>query len=754
MNTRGGHLAAAALLLAGCTQLTEVVVVVDSDLAVPEELDGVRIDVTSPGGEFRRATAALAGERALPLPRTLGIVHRGGPLEPLVVVATGTLGGRDVVQRRARLAFAPGRTVELRLDLLRSCVGVACPVDQTCAENGCAPSDVDVALLRDWRGSAERLDATAPLPDAGDGGAGDACAPLAEACNERDDDCDGRTDEDFDLLTDPARCGSCDRACPEAANASPICAGGTCGLACDPGWGDCDGSDATGCEALLLRPSTCGACGVACSGATPFCSGEPGGAIGCTATCDAPMTPCSGSCVDVSRSAAHCGACDNACAAVSGAVPTCADAVCGFRCLTDLFDCNGIAADGCESTLRTLTTCGSCSTSCLLANATESCATGTCVLVACEPGFRDCNTVVADGCETRTDSDLANCGECGGACPASAPQAAVGCAAGVCALSCDPGWADCNRVASDGCEASLSSTLTCGSCGIRCDGATPLCASDATGTPACVAACAPGEELCASTCTSTDGDPRHCGTCENACPSAPSSSPTCMGGVCAIACDPGSGDCDGSRSNGCERSLTTTSDCGACGTACAPGRVCASGACRCPAGLVESAGACLDLTRDPLNCGAVGTACGDREYCVSSACACRPGLTRAGDGTCVDTDTDPNHCGMLGRRCTFSSPNCSAGACAGGCPASTTRCGSFSGAACADLRSDPLHCGGCDTVCAVDEVCVASRCEPFRTGAGCTSCPCESQCPVFGFASCCTYPMTPDVVCVDAASCP
>jgi hypothetical protein len=48
--------------------------------------------------------------------------------------------------------------------------------------------------------------------------------PSTEQCNSLDDDCDALVDEDFDLRNDPARCGGCTNAC----NAGQICLDGTC----------------------------------------------------------------------------------------------------------------------------------------------------------------------------------------------------------------------------------------------------------------------------------------------------------------------------------------------------------------------------------------------------------------------------------------------------------------------------------------------------------------------------------------------
>src|SRR5690606_15044428 len=65
-------LVALTALLTACTgELTELLVVVDSDLAVPSELDSVRVTTES-------MSAAGALTNVSPLPRTVGIVHRGG----------------------------------------------------------------------------------------------------------------------------------------------------------------------------------------------------------------------------------------------------------------------------------------------------------------------------------------------------------------------------------------------------------------------------------------------------------------------------------------------------------------------------------------------------------------------------------------------------------------------------------------------------------------------------------------------------
>jgi alpha-tubulin suppressor-like RCC1 family protein len=85
--------------------------------------------------------------------------------------------------------------------------------------------------------------------------ANDAVHPGAEEqCNGADDDCDGMMDDGA-----VAACGSAiDRG-------ARTCTAGACGIACDPGWGDCDETDTSGCELdLAADVDHCGACDRSC----------------------------------------------------------------------------------------------------------------------------------------------------------------------------------------------------------------------------------------------------------------------------------------------------------------------------------------------------------------------------------------------------------------------------------------------------------------------------------------------------------
>lgn len=75
-----------------------------------------------------------------------------------------------------------------------------------------------------------------------------------------------------------------------------------------------------------------------------------------------------------------------------------------------------------------------------------------------------------DASDARGDVDPCN-GEC-----ANRPHTTMSeCAfAGRCLVWCAPGWADCDRLGSNGCEVDFNNPNSCGGCGIRC-GAARFC---------------------------------------------------------------------------------------------------------------------------------------------------------------------------------------------------------------------------------------------------------------------------------------
>ena len=444
------------------------------------------------------------------------------------------------------------------------------------------------------------------------------------SCNTGFGDCNGRGDDgcESELASDPMNCGGCGRACPHGVNATTVCMAGTCAVTCMAGYGDCDGAPANGCEnEFATNAANCGACGHRCP-AGPNATATCAMAM-CGITCDPGFADCDGDpsngCeVFVATSAANCGGCGVRCM-VPHASATCSAGACGVAtCDTGFADCDGMAMNGCETNLGgDSTNCGACGHRCSLGTA---CSMGMCASV-CSGGATFC----ADRCAA-LDTDVGNCGACGHACDAAANATAV-CRSSACSLSCAAGFGDCDNAPADGCETNLRDSLAnCGACGVACARANASAAC--TGAACSIAACNTGFGNCdGSDANGCEADLRssttNCGGCGQAC-SLPFATGTCAAGSCTIAaCVPGYANCDGVTTNGCETNLATNnSSCGSCGQSCGPGTACSGGSCAsvCTGGTTYCGGSCVDLTADGRNCGGCGNVCPGGQVCRASRC--------------------------------------------------------------------------------------------------------------------------------------
>ncbi len=148
-----------------------------------------------------------------------------------------------------------------------------------------APADSDTDASPTTSGATQSTDS-----DAGETGSGcDDQNPCADnlVC------CAGAC---IDVLADVEHCGGCDGVCPVAPNSVASCVVGTCGTeACEPGFTNCDGDAANGCEVS-------GSCECAPGEKTACYTGLPGTqdvgvCVGGLQTCDAEGTgfgPCEG----------------------------------------------------------------------------------------------------------------------------------------------------------------------------------------------------------------------------------------------------------------------------------------------------------------------------------------------------------------------------------------------------------------------------------------------------------------------------
>ncbi|MBI3183734.1 MAG: hypothetical protein HYZ28_16475 [Myxococcales bacterium] len=255
-----------------------------------------------------------------------------------------------------------------------------------------------------------------------------------EICDDKDNDCDGASDNGFDKLADLAHCGACNSPCAPP-NAVPLCDGGVCSIKqCNAGWWNVNLLVTDGCEYQCTLSN----------GGVEACDGNDN-------DCDKGVDED----FDLNTDPSNCGMCGNACNVPNGHVAAykCVAKVCGVNgCDPGWGDCDQTYPNGCETdTMASLAHCGGCNQPCATPNATPACVAGGCAIGACNPGFKDCNGVVSDGCEIDSNTDLAHCGACNNACAVPANAVAT-CTTGACGYTCSPGFIDLDGSPTNGCE--------------------------------------------------------------------------------------------------------------------------------------------------------------------------------------------------------------------------------------------------------------------------------------------------------------
>jgi hypothetical protein len=387
--------------------------------------------------------------------------------------------------------------------------------------------------------------------------AGLRCAPgckNAADCSGQNKTCDVATHTCFECLGD-ADCGAGQR-----------CAGRICVQGCAPS-APCP-SGQTCCGGACVNPSNnmddCGACGVACPWhphGIPACL-----AGSCTYACAAGFADCDGDVadgceIDTRSDTAHCGSCSNACPIPPNAVATCTRSGCGYTCLAGYSDCNGLAADGCEvHSAVDNANCGACGVTCAAgAEQTAACVDGRCDK-ACVAGWGDCDGNAANGCETDLTTTT-NCGSCGTTCTAPSYEVPV-CSQGQC-IQCFPYTKDCDKNPANGCETNITTISNCGACGNVCD-VPPHEVGSCGAAGVCSAACVTDfgnanvwgncDGNPANGCETKLDTPANCGACGHVCALTNAEMSWCdaYGDGCSVRCKAGFSDCDGNPANGCE----------------------------------------------------------------------------------------------------------------------------------------------------------------------------------------------------------
>ena len=278
---------------------------------------------------------------------------------------------------------------------------------------------------------------------------------------------------------------------------------------------------------------------------------------------------------------------------------------------------------------------------------------------------------------------------------------------------CAVGWQDCDKTPPNtaGCESSTTSTTNCGACGNACDTAHSIgatCVASADGGIACqYSGCQSGWADCDPSAPDLDGcetslaTAANCGACGRACDKTTSQGATCKDGTtCSYTgCSPGFADCNTTPPDidGCEKP-TMAAACAACGGTC---------------DTTHSVGAACD-TDGGTTCRYTGCAMG------FANCNTTPPDTNG----CETPTTTATNCGVCGRSCdtktstgaTCTGTNCTYGGCAPGFANCDTTAGDTNG--CESSLSSTATCGGCKN----------AACNTKTGAASCNGTTCSYKC--------------------------
>jgi hypothetical protein len=289
---------------------------------------------------------------------------------------------------------------------------------------------------------------------------------------------------------------------------------------------------------------------------------------------------------------------------------------------------------------------------------------------------------------------------CNGGCCSNAdcPLATPVCNAANKCVACSADQ-DCNGRSATACNPTTGACVQCTK-DSQCGGTTATCN---TSTNTCVG------------CTQRSDCPGTCQTCSNgSCVAVKNADdPSKCDGTCDSA-----GECKAKKGQKC------ASVAGGClsGTTCSPDGVCCDRAC------TGSCEAC-DLSASPGTCTVLPSgsaphaghaACAGTNECAGTCTGAANGACTFPTGTCGSASCSANASQAAGTcnqgSCTMPAPvtckpgaTCSGNACA--CPLGTSDCTS----ACANLDSDPKHCGACGHDC-LGGTCEGGYCKPFKLG--------------------------------------
>jgi hypothetical protein len=298
-----------------------------------------------------------------------------------------------------------------------------------------------------------------------------------------------------DLQSDPSNCSACGSACPEHPASISTCSSGACGISCDAGFGNANGSIEDGCECTITNPTEL------CDAVDNDCNGTTDDGFDCTLG-DSMVCTLIASCTGGRLCGAGCtwGPCENNLWACTTPGETrqqdCGNGSCGTQARSCTDTCDWSDWGSCS--LKPANTC--------FTGATQGC--GDCGTQTCESSCQ-WGSCTGEGCHpTGTQTCTTSCGTTGTqTCNAS-------CAWG----NCEPPAETCNG-ADDDCDGTCDEPALCCVGERRCctmggDSGYQICTSSCSwgpcercpGPPTWVC-CNEGTECCHYDCSSGDCQP-------------------------------------------------------------------------------------------------------------------------------------------------------------------------------------------------------------------------------------------------------
>lgn len=257
------------------------------------------------------------------------------------------------------------------------------------------------------------------------------------------------------------------------------CAASPAGTVCDTTTGTCVQCTVTQdmCPAGQVCDPMTNACRTGCSNDTD-CASTMGSrvrcdmvtrrCIGCELDSDCALgTVCRmGTCVPGCNEGHACGigntCCEGQCVDLQADGMNCG--TCGRACDSGGACCAGM----CQPVQGDLRNCGRCGVVCEARNGSPACVMGACTVGTCDTGYGDCDRMASNGCEADLQTDPARCGTCTTTCAGGTNARAV-CAMGVCQIACVAGFANCDGDTTAGCEIDLRvGDAHCGACRQAC----------------------------------------------------------------------------------------------------------------------------------------------------------------------------------------------------------------------------------------------------------------------------------------------